>query len=448
MGVVHGADAPANRSRRARRVGTAGRLVIFVALAGLLAAPFVPHVVDAVSPRARQSFQNSIIDMQHKQNRRFKKVRRKTTQYLIVHTSEGGLQNTLNVVLDGKHNGRRRRTYGGHTHYVIARDGRTYRTLDHRYRADHAGVSMWNGRKDISSVSVGIELVGYHHTEITSKQYHSLSVLLDILKDIYRLQDRDVLTHSQVAYGGPNRWFRSNHRGRKRCAKNFERHRAGLLDEWTYDPDVRAGRLTADPELAAVFYGPKRQQAREIAASNIISGNNTAWMIAGEDFDDPSTTYRLPDGRVVAGDRLGRTVGWRRIPKGTEVLLNTRAEAVRPDEGLPVGTLTDGQTAWTFAGADYKKHTTLYIFPSGRVKNGGQITDWDGLPPHTRIAVGYSGPYRITRSRPPIKIAGQRYRDADTLYLFPDKSIVSGKTIQDFRRLPSGVRMLVPVESS
>jgi len=62
--------------------------------------------------------------------------------------------------------------------------------------------------------------------------------------------------------------------------------------------------------------------------------------------------------------------------------------------------------------------------------------------------VGYRGPYRVTRAQPPIKIAGERYRDAETLYIFPDSSILSGEKIRDFRRLPSGVRVLVPVESS
>ena len=445
MSVAHGVCGPEHDNRHRRRRGNCHRRNAAAALMLLFVFVSMQQPAQALSPQARENFQESIIDRRSGLNPRFQKLQRKSTQYIIVHTAEGGLQNTLNVVLDGKHDGKRQLTYGGHAHYVIARDGRTYRTLDKSYRADHAGRSMWNGQDDLSSISIGIELVGYHHTDITAKQYHSLSVLLDILQSIYRLDDRAVLTHSQVAYGKPNRWVRSDHRGRKRCAKNFERSRAGIHDSWAYDPDVKSERLTADAELAALYYGPGRAQPS--TSTNIITASNTAWMIAGEDFDAASTLYRLPDGNVVAGDQLGRAVGWRRVPAGTEVLLNTNAAVIEQSE-LPVATLSDGQTAWTFAGADYKKHTTLYIFPSGRVKNGGQITDWDGLPPRTRIAVGYRGPYRVTRAQPPIKIAGERYRDAETLYIFPDSSILSGEKIRDFRRLPSGVRVLVPVESS
>ncbi len=449
MGVALGVDRSARNNRPPRASGVRRAPERHVVAAVPLLALFVISIaaadVEAVSPQARESFQRSIIDSRSQVNRRFKKVTRKKTDYIIVHTAEGGLQNTLNVVLNGKRNGRRRLTHGGHAHYVIARDGRTYRTLDKRYRADHAGLSMWNGRDDISDVSIGIELVGYHHTEITARQYHSLSILIDILQGIYRLDDRAVLTHSQVAYGRPNRWFRKDHRGRKRCAKNFVRRRAGLRERWTYDPDVRSGRLTADEELDTVYYGPESDEPP--TGTNIITAGNTAWMIAGEDFNEATTLYRLPNGKVVPGNRLGRTVGWRRIPVGTEVLLNTTTEKVAPAD-LPVATLTNGQTAWTFAGVDYNKHTTLYIFPSGRVKHGGQINDWDGLPPRTRIAVGYHGPYRITRARPPVEIAGQRYRDAETLYLFPEGALRSGREIRDFRRLPRGVRMLVPVDSS
>lgn len=432
---------PTSRRRNPAR-SDAVRCIALASLALLLLSPSAMH---AASRQARTSFQRSIIDKRGELNRGFKKERRKETRYVIVHTSEGGLRNTLNVVLNGKHQGRRRITYGGHANYVIARDGRTYRTLDKRFRADHAGLSMWNGEEDLSSISIGIELVGYHHTEITSQQYRSLGILLDILQDIYDLDDASVLTHSQIAYGTPNRWVKSLHRGRKRCAKNFDRSRAGLGPTWPADPDVQARRLTADRELAQIYYGSKR--GRSIAASNIITASNTAWMIAGEDFDASDTLYRLPSGRVIPGNQMGRTVGWKRIPRGTEVLLNAEAENSLVAAGT-VAVLSNGQSAWTVAGMDYSKPTTLYIFPNGRVKHGGQIADWDGLPPRTRILVGYRGPYRVTSSRPPVLIAGNSYRDARTLYLFPDSSLVSGPEIRDFRRLPRGVRILVPSESS
>ena len=199
-----------------------------------------------------KEFQNSIIDRRTQLNEKFELNRRRKTDYIIVHTSEFDLSGTLNAVSRGKFIRGKRVSYGGHAHYVIARDGRTFRTLDKKYRADHAGLSMWNGKTDISNVSIGIELVGYHYDKISEKQYKSVGLLIKILQRIYALDDSSVLTHSQVAYGNPNRWVRHLHRGRKRCAKNFVRTKAGLKSGWRYDPDVRVGRLVEDRKLAKI----------------------------------------------------------------------------------------------------------------------------------------------------------------------------------------------------
>lgn len=440
-------------------------------MAGAFWVSFQAGEACASTTAERIAFNRSIVDYRAAVNRHFPRQTRRATKYIIVHTSEGGLENTLRVVTDGKHNGKRRRTHGGHAHYVIARDGTTYRTLDKDLRADHAGLSLWNGETDISNVSIGIEMVGYHHSRLTEAQYRSLGLLIDILQRIYRLDDRDVLTHSQVAYGRTNRWVKGDHRGRKRCAKNFVRSRAGVGPGWPYDPDVRSGRLKADTELAALYYGPARadqEQEQRIASkapvalagiglpnrsrdvesgSNIVTAMNTAWMIAGEDYDANETLYRLPDGRQVTGERVAEVVGWNRIPAGTEVLLNTTLPAEEAASTDPFHTIDSGRTAWTYAGVDYDKSTTIYFFPDGRIQNGNQISDWDGLPPNTRMLVGYSV-HRVTASRPPIVIAGDRYQADETLYRFPDGRFLSGSEITDFRRLPRGVRMYVSIKRS
>ena len=182
----------------------------------------------------RFKFTPRVIDYQHKLNKSFRLRLRPETQFVVVHTSEAGLSSTLRTLSQGKVRGCRLTTYGGHA------NGDIYRILAHQFRADHAGLSMWNGYKDISSYSVGIELVAYHYSTITKSQYRSLGWLLDVLQKVYKIPDRDVLTHAQVAYGRPNRWHPSKHRGRKRCAKNFDRESAGLSSAWTFDPDVRA----------------------------------------------------------------------------------------------------------------------------------------------------------------------------------------------------------------
>ena len=122
----------------------------------------VPTLSNAYTLADRRSFQSSIIDSRSKLHPGFKKVKRKKTKYIIVHASELGLKTTLRVVSKGKRLRNGKTTHGGHTHYVIARNGRTYRIIDKKYKADHAGLSMWEGEVDISKTSIGIELAGYH----------------------------------------------------------------------------------------------------------------------------------------------------------------------------------------------------------------------------------------------------------------------------------------------
>ena len=391
----------------------------------------------------RRAFQKTIIDKQRQLHPRFKKITRKETKHIIVHTSEAGLKTTLKLVSKGKLVRGHRPTYGGHTNYVIARDGRTYRILDKKYEADHAGLSMWKGETDISKVSIGIELVGYHYTGITGKQYRSIGILIDILQDVYHLDDSAVLTHSQVAYGRPNRWFKKKHRGRKRCAKNFDRAKAELGPTLTFDPDVKTGRLTADPELAAIYYGHRLVTASRFP-SNIITKSNAAWTIAGEDYNSPTTLYQFPDGRIIPGDQIDKRDGWNRIPRKTIVLLNQENYQNLKKNSGPVKIISNGLTAWTFAGRDYKKMTTFYFFPQGGMKNGRQISDWDDLPSETKVIVGYSGPYKVTPRRPPLKIAGMRYKKESTLYYFPNKKLIPGDQVKDFKRLPRGVLIFLP----
>jgi hypothetical protein len=415
-------------------------------LAGLTLLDCSPTIA-GFSKAERRTFQKQIIDRREQLHPYYKKVPRKTTKFIVVHTSEAGLNTTLRIISRGKRIRGHRLTYGGHAHYVIARDGRTFRTLDKKWKADHAGLSMWNGETNISRVSVGIELVGYHYTEITDKQYRSVGLLVDILQEIYDLDDSAVLTHCQVAYGRPNRWFKKKHRGRKRCAKNFDRAKAKLASTWTFDPDVKAGRLTADPELTAILYGRRLQVATQVDV-NVITAKNTAWTIAGEDYDSPTTLYRFPNGRIIPGDKIDSQMGWNSIPENTVVLINQEDYPEKLMNQDLIKTISNGLTAWTFAGSKYKEETTFYIFPKGRIKNGTQITDWDELPSQTRMIIGYRGPYKVTSNRFPIRIAGMHYKAKDTLYYFPNQKLISGDRIKDFSSLPLGVLIFLPTRSS
>ncbi len=414
-----------------------------------------------------------IKDYRKQLNRKFKKKGRKSTQFIIVHTSEAGLTSTLRTLSQGKVVRGRYRTVGGHSHYTIARNGRVYRLLNHRYRADHAGRSMWNGVDDISSHSLAIELVGYHYGKITDAQYRSLGQLVKTLRRMYRVKGKNVLTHSQVSYGKPNRWHRRPHRGRKRCGLNFDRSRIGLGKEaWTYDPDVKARRLVADTRIYAVFYKPRRPGKKKPAAvvtpviptvvspsgavsngtaeslsatSNIISKHNSAWNIAGDDYDSPETFYILPDKREIRGDRIAKTIGWNRIPRGTQVMLNQPMNLEKEKKKSPILKTTEEFTAWSYAGKAYKLPSTFYFFPNGGFVSGTRVTDWDSLPIGTRIIMGYREPVKVGRGRgrTPWSIAGRAYNRRETLYYIPRRGLRTGDTIRNFNDLPRGTNIFL-----
>ena len=395
-----------------------------------------------------RSLKSKIVDYRHKLSPRFKKKRRKSTRYIILHTSELGLEATLRVVSGGKRRKNGRKTPGGHANYVVARNGRIFRILDKQYRADHAGLSMWEGRRDISSHSIGIEIVGYHDAPLTRKQYTSVRQLVKVLLKVYRLPHRAVLTHSQVAYGRPNPWFRRNHRGRKRCAQNVDRTRLGLGPGYTYDPDVRAGRLQADPKLAAIFYGRGRRPAKLSAKahSHIISKQNSAWSIAGGEYNANTTAYVLPDGRMIPGDQVAKLMGWNRIPLGTRVLLHQ--EPATRKKGKTAGviqTISNHRTAWSIAGQAYKASTTFYFLPSGKMAPGTRIRDWDDLPRGTRIIVGYSGPHVISRKKTAYSIAKSKYKSSRVIYHIPGKGPIPGNGVRDFSQLEKGTRLFLPL---
>jgi len=403
----------------------------------------LPQFSAAYTPADRLSFQRSIVDYRSRLNPKYEKIKRKKTKYIIVHTSELGLNMTLRVVSKGKRLRNDGRTHGGHTHYVIARNGRTYRVLDKKFVADHAGLSMWNNETDISKISIGIELVGYHYAPITENQYRSVGILIDILQEVYGLNDQAVLTHSQVAYGKPNRWFRKNQRGRKRCARNFIREKAEVGPTWSYDPDVRARRLLADLQLSKIYYG-RREYVEKTDDANLITKMNTAWSIAGEDYDSQSTVYKFPGGQTYTGDQISDKIGWNRIPAKTVVMLNqeNNISLIKSDD--PIKTISDRLTAWSFAGQAYKLKTTIYFMPSGQIIVGSMISDWDDLPARTKLIVGYRGPFELHKGRSAYQIAGKKYKDPKTIYYLPPKKLLVGDKIDDFKGLPKGTLIFLP----
>jgi N-acetylmuramoyl-L-alanine amidase len=378
-----------------------------------------------------------------------KRPRRPNTRYIVLHTTEGDEEGSLRKIVRF-----------GEAHYCVGISGEVYRIIDKGKIAKHAGRSMWEGRSSIDKYSIGIEVVGYHNRDINEAQYAALRELLRQLKGVCHISDEDVLTHSMVAYGRPNRFHNDNHRGRKRCGMIFARPdvrvRLGLESKPTYDADVKAGRLrVGDRELYSFLFAAKPKPTLVAAAgipvaipappietpseSSVIGANWTAWNIARERYNDPSTVYVFPNGRRVGGDQVQ---DWARIPAGTRVLLS-EMDDTQPFEGfLEIG--KDGDTPQALAGTGYAKATTIYFFPDGLIRTGAELKKrrstrkfLDNSPKGTRVLVGYVYGGHVKTRRPPSSIAGEKWNYPSTFYRYPDGNMLNGDDI-DAASVPAG----------
>jgi len=440
-----------------------------------------------------------IIDYQKKLNPRFAKRPRKSTRHIIIHSTEGSLPSSLRTLSRGKVRRRRYVSRGGHAHYLIAKNGTVYRILDPKYRANHAGVSMWNGLNGLSDHSLGIELEGYHNVPFTDRQYRSLKELLRILQKRFRVKDRDVLEHYRVAYSRPNRFHRKRLRGRKKDpgADNFDRRRAGLTDAYPRDPDVVAGRIGADPDgiqlarksqpkaltspapkddkreangssaaaarnsrkragnggLATTGPNSKKRQgngrlispAAAPSKKNTITARRTAWKIAGRQYKAATTLYRFPDGRSLRGHEIR---DWSDIPSGTVVELgveeNKVVSADRAEVLLPV--VGEHMSPWKIANVLHNSSFTYYLYPGGKILAGHRIERFADVPPGTRVLIAYRRVPTPRTSDPLGEDLDDDFLSHQTLYLLPGGVLQSGEQIENFAQLPRGAIVFSKVE--
>ena len=405
---------------------------------------------------------------------------RRVTKFIVLHTTEGSARGALEKL-----------SKNGECHYMIAKDGKIYTIIDKNRIAYHAGVSMWNGQTGLDSMSIGIEIAGYHNKEITSAQYASLKRLIAELKATYGIDDNRVLTHSMVAYGNPNRWQKRKHRGRKRCgmllAKPENRFKLGLKSKPLYDPDVRAGRLIdADPELSKILYSrPKNitvaqtqtkpipvtstttaikpstsrvvtnqvtQTKPNISAgttttttqplvlklpSNIIGPGRSAWDIARDLYNSADTIYHFPDGSTKTGKEVKK---WKSMPEGTRVEIGGGEESENPDVTLmEIG--KDG-TVLEITGDEILSETTFY-FPSnkkGYYLRGSQQTQKkiEELPDGSFVLVGYKVGGPISARKPVFDICGLKWNMPDTYYFNPKKGTLKSGADIDEKNIPAG----------
>ena len=379
---------------------------------------------------------------------------RKSTRYIILHTTEGQTQGSLAKL----------QRYG-EAHFMLDENGRIYKIMDILKVANHAGRSMWNGLSDLNQHSIGIEIVGFYYKNLNYRQIASVRLLLMDIKKRFRISDERVLSHSMVAYGAPNIWHSRRHRGRKKCGMQFAGHvlrrQLGLSKKPNFDPDVKKGRLVeGDKYLALALYGTQEQtkaaiEYYESPNANIISPERSAWFIAPDMYDDESTVYEYPSGRRLRGNQVE---DWSNIPSGTLVTLNQSVDRLPiPEESFEGFKVmgVHGKTAFEIAGNLYNEPTTIYFLMNGWIRTGKEIARQDKelrelninfhtLGKGTKILVGYIYGGKVLKRRSAWSIAKQKWNDPSTFYILPmdaksAKRIISGDEIESGSTgIPSG----------
>ncbi|HEV7780952.1 MAG TPA: N-acetylmuramoyl-L-alanine amidase [Chitinophagaceae bacterium] len=84
-------------------------------------------------------------------------------------------------------------------HYVIDKDGVVHHMLNDLLRSHHAGDSKWGNTTDLNSSSIGIELVNNGYESFSTEQMNSLLILLERLKNAYKIPDANFIGHGDIA---------------------------------------------------------------------------------------------------------------------------------------------------------------------------------------------------------------------------------------------------------
>lgn len=84
-------------------------------------------------------------------------------------------------------------------HWLIAEDGTAEALVPEDRRAWHAGAGEWQGRDDVNSRSIGIEIANPGDRPFTARQMDALTVLLRQIMARWQIGPTAVIGHSDMA---------------------------------------------------------------------------------------------------------------------------------------------------------------------------------------------------------------------------------------------------------
>jgi len=89
------------------------------------------------------------------------------------------------------------------SHYLVEEDGTVWRLVPEMQRAFHAGVSCWQGERDLNHVSVGVEIVNPGHEwgyrPFPEAQIRAVELLCRDIASRHRIPPYRVVGHSDIA---------------------------------------------------------------------------------------------------------------------------------------------------------------------------------------------------------------------------------------------------------
>ena len=89
------------------------------------------------------------------------------------------------------------------SHYFIKNNGEVITLVPELYISWHAGISSWQNYKSINKHSIGIEISNpghdYNYKKFSKKQIHSILKLTKYLIKKYKIKNKFILGHSDIA---------------------------------------------------------------------------------------------------------------------------------------------------------------------------------------------------------------------------------------------------------
>jgi len=112
------------------------------------------------------------------------------------------------------------------SHYFIKNNGKIITLVPELYVSWHAGISSWQSYKSLNKYSIGIEISNpghnYNYKKFSKKQIHSTLKLTKYLIKKYKIKNKFILGHSDIAP------FRKKDPGEKFPWKYLSKNKVGL----------------------------------------------------------------------------------------------------------------------------------------------------------------------------------------------------------------------------